>query len=137
VNIKLPKILIIAGSDSSAGAGIQADLKTASAHKVYASTVITAITSQNTTGVQSVFDIPAGVIKSQITSVMSDLGATHVKLGMLSKVESIKAVAGELAKYKDLKIVADPVMVAKGGHNLLQDDAIDYLKKAIQLKRYG
>lgn len=134
--VELPKILIIAGSDSSAGAGVQADIKTASAHKVYASTVITSITSQNTLGVQGVFDIPPEVIKSQIESVMSDIGASHIKLGMLSNIETINAVAEDLNKYPKVKIIADPVMVAKGGSKLLQVDAIENLKSKILNNAY-
>ncbi len=130
-NKKLPKILIIAGSDSSAGAGIQADLKSSSANGVYAATVITAITAQNTLGVQDVFDIPLSIITAQIKSVMDDLKPDYVKLGMLSNVDTIKVVSKKLAEYENIKIVADPVMIAKGGHSLLGKNAVKALKNNI------
>lgn len=132
----MERIIIIAGSDSSAGAGLQADLKTSFAHKIYASTIVTSITSQNTLGVQSVFDLPKEVICSQIDSVMSDLGASYAKLGMLSNTEIIEAISQKLNEYPDLKIIADPVMVAKGGCKLLQDKAINSLKENILNRAY-
>lgn len=133
---QFPKIIIIAGSDSSAGAGIQADIKTSFAHKVYASTAITSITAQNTTGVQQVFDLPAEIISAQIDSVMSDVGAKYAKLGMLSNKDIINAVADKLSEYPSLKVVADPVMIAKGGHKLLEDEAIELLKEKILQKAF-
>jgi hydroxymethylpyrimidine/phosphomethylpyrimidine kinase len=123
----IPRILIIAGSDSGAGAGIQADIKAAAANKVYASTAITAITAQNTVGVQHIFNLPTETIKHQIISVMEDIDATIIKTGMLSNSEIITMVADAIKKYKT-KLVLDPVMVSKSGAKLLQDDAIEALK---------
>lgn len=123
----IPRILIIAGSDSGAGAGIQADIKAAAANKVYASTAITAITAQNTVGVQHIFNLPVETVKQQIISVMDDIDATIIKTGMLSNAEIINMVAEAVKKYR-AKLVLDPVMISKSGAKLLQDDAIEALK---------
>lgn len=132
----IKKILIIAGSDSGAGAGIQADLKAASALGVYSSTAITSITAQNTLGVQDVFNLPENIIKDQIQSVLSDIGADVIKTGMLATKGVIQAVSEALERYKNIPLVADPVMVAKGGHKLLADDAIGHLRDKILSKAF-
>ncbi|MDX1950149.1 MAG: bifunctional hydroxymethylpyrimidine kinase/phosphomethylpyrimidine kinase [Rickettsiales bacterium] len=132
---KISKILIIAGSDSGAGAGIQADIKTAFANGVYASTAITSVTAQNTLGVQSVEHLSDGIISAQITSVLSDISADYIKTGMLANERIIKIVSKTLENY-NIPIVADPVMVAKGGYKLLEENAIDALKKYILSKAF-
>lgn len=127
---KQAKILIVAGSDSGGGAGIQADIKSASAMGVYAATAITSITAQNTMGVQAISDVPLDIVRTQIESVMEDIGAHVVKTGMLSSREIIELVAAAVNKYP-ADLVVDPVMVSKSGAKLLQDDAIDALKKKL------
>lgn len=121
------KAITIAGSDSGAGAGIQADLKTFSAWEVYASTVITAITAQNTLGVQAVHTLPAEMVTAQLDAVMSDIGADAVKIGMLSESGVIEAVAVGLQRHRLTKVVLDPVMMAKSGDRLLARDAVEAL----------
>ena len=116
--------LTIAGSDSSGGAGIQADLKTFGALGVYGASVITALTAQNTRGVTAIHDVPADFIAAQIDAVFSDLAVNAVKIGMLSQVHAIKAVAAGLARHNAQYIVLDPVMVATSGDRLLAPDAI-------------
>ncbi len=133
---KIPKILIIAGSDSGAGAGIQADMKTAFANGVYASTAITSITAQNTLGVQAVEHLSDEIISAQINSVLSDISANYIKTGMLANERIIKIVSKTLEKYSNIPIIADPVMVAKGGYKLLEDSAIEALKFHILSKAY-
>ncbi|MAJ85965.1 MAG: bifunctional hydroxymethylpyrimidine kinase/phosphomethylpyrimidine kinase [Candidatus Pelagibacter sp.] len=123
------KILIIAGSDSSGGAGIQADIKTVTSLGSYAMTAITAITSQNTTGVNSVFPIPPKEIKKQIIFTSKDIQPDAIKIGMLHSSELILSVIEALSKVKTKKIILDPVMVAKGGFKLINDKAIEVLKK--------
>src|SRR3990172_10764219 len=118
----------IAGSDSSGGAGIQADLKTFSALGVYGASVITALTAQNTRGVAAIHDVPPQFIAAQIDAVFSDLKVGAVKIGMLSQVAAIEAVAAGLARHHAKNIVLDPVMVATSGDRLLADDAIDVLR---------
>ena len=116
------KILIIAGSDSGGGAGIQADIKTITNLGGYASTAITALTAQNTLGVQGIFPIPVDFIEKQIESVLSDIGADVIKTGMLYSPDIIKLIA-DIAKQKpEIKLVADPVMVATSGDSLAGDD---------------
>jgi hydroxymethylpyrimidine/phosphomethylpyrimidine kinase len=122
-----PKALTIAGSDSGGGAGIQADLKTFAANGVYGLSVITALTAQNTVGVQGIYDIPPEFIGQQLDSVLSDIGADAAKTGMLSQPEVITVVAEKIREYKLDKLVVDPVMVAKSKDKLLQDEAIDTL----------
>ncbi len=119
----MKKVLIIGGSDSGAGAGIQADLKTVTALGVYGTTVITAITSQNTQGVQSVHAVPAASVGEQIDSVMSDIGADAVKTGMLLNYEITEVVAGKIRDYGLMNLVVDPVLRAKDGSALLAGDA--------------
>ena len=113
------KILIIAGSDSSGGAGIQADIKTVTALGSYAMTAITAITSQNTTGVASVLPLNLSEIKKQILFTCKDIKPNGIKIGMLHSSNVIASVAAALKKIKISKIVLDPVMVAKGGARLI------------------
>jgi hydroxymethylpyrimidine/phosphomethylpyrimidine kinase len=111
--INLPKVLIIAGSDSGGGAGIQADIKTATAHKVFCSSAITSLTAQNTQRVFEIFDAPTEFIRKQIEVVFDDISFDAIKIGMLSNAEIIEVVSNCLAKkYKKIPIVLDPVMVA-------------------------
>ncbi len=121
-------VLTIAGSDSGACAGIQADIKSIGANGAFASTAITAITAQNTVGVQHIFPIPVEHIIHQIYSVLSDINVHVVKIGMLHSVEVIKAVQNILQKYRTIPIVLDPVIVATSGDTLISDDAIHTLK---------
>lgn len=117
-----PVALSIAGSDSSGGAGIQADLKTFSALGVYGATVITAVTAQNTQGVHSQFAIPPQMVYDQIVSVVEDIAPAAIKIGMLSNVAIVNVVADALARY-NIPIILDPVMVSTSGHNLLSNEA--------------
>lgn len=126
------RVLVIAGSDSGGGAGIQADLKTITALGGYAATAITALTAQNTLGVQAVMPVPAGFIRQQIVSVLSDIGADAVKTGMLGGAEAVELVADMIGEFAPgLPLVVDPVMVAKGGARLLDDDAVGSLKRRL------
>lgn len=120
--------LTIAGSDCSGGAGIQADLKTFSAHGVYGMSVITAITAQNTLGVRSVQNIELPIIADQMDAIFEDIPVNSVKIGMLSNEEIIHTVATSLEKYQPRYIVLDPVMISKSGSHLLEDTAITALK---------
>lgn len=115
--------LTIAGSDSSGGAGIQADLKTFAAHGVFGMSVITAVTAQNTLGVLAVQDILPEIIAKQIEAIFEDMGADAVKVGMVSQSETIRTIAAGLRKYAPPIIVIDPVMVSKSGYHLLQPEA--------------
>jgi hydroxymethylpyrimidine/phosphomethylpyrimidine kinase len=119
----VPKALTIAGSDSGGGAGIQADLKTFSAFRVFGMSVLTAVTAQNSLGVQGVFNLPPEFVARQIDAVLSDFGADAVKIGMLSTAPTIEAVAERLRAHHQERIVLDPVMLAKSGDPLLQPDA--------------
>ena len=121
--MSIPKALTIAGSDSGGGAGIQADLKTFSAYRVFGMSVITAVTAQNSLGVQGVENLPPAFVALQLRSVLSDFGAGAAKCGMLSTAPIIEAVAATLADDPVEKLVVDPVMVAKSGDALLQPDA--------------
>ena len=123
------KILIIAGSDSSGGAGIQADIKTATCLGVYAMTAVTAVTIQNTTGVKSIFSIPANEIYNQIVFASKDIKPNAIKIGMLHSKQIIHQVSKALNEIKIKKIILDPVMVAKGGAKLISDQAINLMKK--------
>ena len=122
------KVLIIAGSDSSGGAGIQADIKTVTSLGCYAMTAITAVTAQNTTGVNSIVSIKSEEIFKQIVFTCRDIKPDAIKIGMLHSPSVIKAVISALKKIKVSKIVLDPVMVAKGGAKLITDSAIHILK---------
>ena len=126
-----PIAVTIAGSDSSGGAGIQADLKTFSALGVYGASVIAALTAQNTRGVQGIHDVPPAFVTQQIDSVFSDLSVGAVKIGMLSRPETIEAVADRLARHRARNVVLDPVMVATSGDRLLAPEAIDALRKRL------
>jgi len=123
--------LTIAGSDSSGGAGVQADLKTFSALGVYGASVITALTAQNTQGVTAIHDVPADFITAQIDAVFSDLAIGAVKIGMLSQAPAIEAVAQGLRRHNAKNIVLDPVMVATSGDRLLAADAVGALRKLL------
>ena len=121
--MSIPKALTIAGSDSGGGAGIQADLKTFSAFRVFGMSVITAVTAQNSVGVQGVFNLPPEFVGKQLDAVLSDFGADAVKIGMLSTTPIIAAVAARLRAHAQGQIVLDPVMIAKSGDPLLEPDA--------------
>ncbi|MFC0282999.1 bifunctional hydroxymethylpyrimidine kinase/phosphomethylpyrimidine kinase [Camelimonas abortus] len=121
----------IAGSDSGGGAGVQADLKTFSALGVFGASVITALTAQNTLGVQGVHDAPPEFVSQQIDSVFSDLPVKAVKIGMLSRAQTIRAVAAGLRRYGPLPVVLDPVMVATSGDRLISEDAVGTLKEEL------
>lgn len=120
---RYPIVLSIAGSDSVGGAGIQADIKAISATGSYAATAITAVTVQNTLGVEAVHPVPPEIVEAQINSVLSDIGADAVKIGMLHSAELIRGVKRSLKKFDITNIVLDPVMVSTSGHRLLQEDA--------------
>lgn len=122
------RVLTIAGSDPSGGAGIQADLKTMSACGCFGMSAITAIVDENTVGVFGVHEVPIGFVQGQIKSVLDDIGADAVKIGMLHSSELIRAVKETLLQYKIGNIVLDPVMVATSGDKLLMDEAIETLK---------
>src|SRR5262249_25925778 len=121
----------IARSDSGGGAGVQADLKTFSALRVYGAAVIAALTAQNTKGVIGIHDVPADFVTAQIDAVFSDLAVNAVKIGMLARAPVIKAVADGLARWGGDAVVLDPVMVATSGDRLLAPDAVDVLKRLL------
>ena len=123
--------LTIAGSDSSGGAGIQADLKTMIANGVYAMTAITALTAQNTTGVQGIFEVTPEFLEQQIDSVFTDIRPDAVKIGMVSSVGLIESIAKKMKQYEAENIVVDPVMVATSGSRLISEDAIGALKELL------
>ena len=125
------KILIIAGSDSSGGAGIQADIKTVTSLGSYAMTAVTAVTVQNTLGVKSVLSIPPNDIKNQIIFSSTDIRPDAIKIGMLHSSEVIKKVIESLKEIKVKRVILDPVMVAKGGAKLIDDNAIQILKEKL------
>lgn len=129
---QLPKrALTIAGSDSGGGAGIQADLKTFTALGVYGMSVITSVTAQNTVSVLGINDIPPDFVALQIDAVLSDIGADAVKIGMLSNVGIVSAVARKLAEHGQRNVVLDPVMVSKGGSVLMEEGARDAMKNEL------
>ena len=126
------RVWICAGSDSGGGAGIQADIKTVTALGCFAATAITALTSQNTKGVFNVLDIPTSFLRQQMTVVLEDIGADVIKTGMLHSAEVIRTISNTLESLGDSSsLVVDPVMVAKGGHSLLQVSAVDALKSEL------
>ena len=126
------RVLIIAGSDSGGGAGIQADIKTVSMLDAYAATAITALTAQNTEGVFGVLPIPPDFIRRQIEVVLDDIGADAIKTGMLHDVAVIETVVAVLQEHAaGIPLVVDPVMVAKGGARLIDPDALDALKRLL------
>ena len=128
LNFQLAKVLTIAGSDSGGGAGIQADIKSISANGCFAASAITAITAQNTLGVNAVEGLSIEIIEGQIDAVLSDIGANSIKIGMLHSAEVVQSVARMLRKYNIKDVVLDPVMVSTSGHKLIEDSAIEVLK---------
>jgi hydroxymethylpyrimidine/phosphomethylpyrimidine kinase len=125
--MKLPRCLTIAGSDSGGGAGIQADLKTFAALGVYGMSALTALTAQNTVGVQAIYELPADFVGLQIDSVVTDIGVDAVKTGMLANADIIAVVAAKVQEHRLPNLVVDPVMVAKSGDPLLRADAREAL----------
>ena len=130
------KVLIIAGSDSSGGAGIQADIKTVTSLGGYAMTAVTAVTAQNTTGVKSIFQINPKEIEKQILFTCKDIKPDVIKIGMLSSKKVIVSIIKSLEKIKVNKIILDPVMIAKGGAKLIKDEAIEMLKSKLIKKSF-
>ncbi len=133
--MSVPIALTIAGSDSSGGAGIEADLKTFSALGVYGACVITALTAQNTRGVFAIHDVPADVVAAQIGAVFDDLDVGAVKIGMLANASAIEVVAAALDRYRPRNVVLDPVMVASSGERLLREDALGALRRLLRRAR--
>jgi hydroxymethylpyrimidine/phosphomethylpyrimidine kinase len=125
------RVLIIAGSDSGGGAGIQGDLKTVTALGGYGMTAITALTAQDTRGVHGILDVPADFVAQQVKVVLEDIGADAIKTGMLHTASIIEAVADALLPYPDIPLILDPVMVAKGGAALLKPQALEALKRRL------
>lgn len=125
MDIKMKKILTIAGSDCSGGAGIQADIKTITAHKMYAMSAITALTAQNTTGVYGVLEASPEFVAQQLDCIFTDIFPDAVKIGMVSNARIIEVIVEKLKKYKARNIVVDPVMVSTSGCRLLNDDAME------------
>jgi hydroxymethylpyrimidine/phosphomethylpyrimidine kinase len=123
--------LTIAGSDSGGGAGIQADLKTFAAHGVYGTSVITAVTAQNTRGVTMFEAMPAALVRAQIDAVVSDIGAHAVKTGMLATATLVRTVAAAAGELRLPALVVDPVMIAKGGDRLLDEDAVEAMRSEL------
>lgn len=130
--MKMKRLLVIAGSDSSGGAGIQADIKTAQAFGVYAQTAVTAVTVQNTLGVTGAHIVPPDLVRGQIIACLSDIGADAIKTGMLGSADMVEMVARTLAEHApNIPLVVDPVMVAKGGAKLLDEAAVTVMKKLL------
>jgi len=127
----VPRAMTIAGSDSGAGAGIQADLKTFAAFGVYGTSVVTAITAQNTLGVIAVQSVDLSMISDQIDAVISDIGTDAVKIGMLASADMVELVASKLTEHELGTVVLDPVMVATSGDRLMAVDAVDSLKESL------
>jgi hydroxymethylpyrimidine/phosphomethylpyrimidine kinase len=127
----MPIALTIAGSDSSGGAGIQADLKTFAALGVYGASVITALTAQNTKGVTGIHSVPADFVTAQIDAVFGDLDVKAVKIGMVAQLPTIKAIAAALERWKAKHVVLDPVVVATSGDRLLAADAVEALRRQL------
>ena len=123
--------LTIAGSDSSGGAGIQADIKTMCANHVFATSAITALTAQNTLGVTGIMEVTPKFLGEQLDAVFTDIYPDAVKIGMVSSSDLIRMIASKLQEYKAANIVVDPVMVATSGAKLISDDAIETLKKEL------
>ncbi|MDR2408950.1 MAG: bifunctional hydroxymethylpyrimidine kinase/phosphomethylpyrimidine kinase [Bacteroidales bacterium] len=126
-----PVVLTIAGSDSGGGAGIQADLKTISALGAFGTSAITAVTVQNTLGVQAIHSIPLDILKGQIEAVMSDFSVKAIKIGMLDQPEVVSVILDAIVKYHPPYVVVDPVIVATSGDILIHDQAIDKMKKEL------
>lgn len=129
--MKYNRVLTIAGSDSGGGAGIQADIKAISALGCFATSAITAVTVQNTLGVEAVHPISLDILRGQIEAVLSDIGTDAVKIGMLHSSEVVEVVADVLQKYNIRNVVLDPVMVSTSGHRLIEESAIDTLRRVL------
>ena len=127
----MKKVLTIAGSDSGGGAGIQADIKTMTMNGVFAMSAVTALTAQNTTGVQGIYEVPPDFLAAQLDSIFTDLRPDAVKIGMVSSAPLAEAIAERLTFYKAENIVVDPVMVATSGARLIAEDAVDTLKRCL------
>ena len=127
----IPVILTIAGSDCSGGAGIQADIKTISALKGYAASVITAVTAQNTMGVQAVCPIPPDIVRAQITSVMDDLRPAAIKIGMVHNAAIVHTIAECLQNIRSRFVVYDPVMVSTSGRKLMTEDTVRTIQEEL------
>lgn len=128
---KYYRALTIAGSDSGGGAGIQADLKTFSALQCYGMSAVTALTAQNTQKVEDVYAVPPDFVRKQIQAIVNDIGVDAIKIGMLNSAEIVQAAVKEILELTNVKLVVDPVMVAKSGDKLLQDSAIEVLKEQL------
>ena len=128
---KYNRVLTIAGSDSGGGAGIQADIKAISAMGCYAASAITAITVQNTIGVEAVHAVPLEILSGQIDAVLSDIGADAIKIGMLHSAEVVNLVADKIEQYGIRNVVLDPVMVSTSGHRLIEESAIEVIKSRL------
>ncbi len=126
---KYNRVLTIAGSDSGGGAGIQADIKAISAMECYAASAITAVTVQNTIGVQVVHPVPLDILEGQIEAVLSDIGADAIKIGMLHSTEVVKIVAQKIKQYGIKNVVLDPVMVSTSGHRLIEESAVEVIQE--------
>ena len=126
-----PRVLTIAGSDSGGGAGIQADIKAISATGSYAASAITAVTVQNTLGVEDVFPVPVPYVSAQIDCVLSDIGADAIKIGMLHSAEVVLAIRDALLRNSARNIVLDPVMVSTSGHRLIEESAVEVLSREL------
>lgn len=124
----MKKVLTIAGSDCSGGAGIQADLKTIAAHKMYGMSAITALTAQNTLGVSGIMEVPKAFVEQQIDAIFEDIIPDAVKIGMVANSEIIESIADKLEEYEVTNIVVDPVMVSTSGSKLLNDEAMYALR---------
>lgn len=125
------RVLAIAGSDSGGGAGIQADIKAISAMGCYSTTAITAVTVQNTIGVQAVHPVPLDILEGQIDAVLSDIGTDVIKIGMLHSADVVNLVADKIKQYGITNVVLDPVMVSTSGHRLIEEKAIEHIKKCL------
>ena len=123
--------LTIAGSDSSGGAGIQADIKTMTVHGVYAMSTITALTAQNTTGVSGIYEVSPEFLAKQLDSIFTDIPPHAVKVGMVSSAELVQVIAQKLREYVAKKIVVDPVMVSTSGSRLISEDAVETLGREL------
>jgi hydroxymethylpyrimidine/phosphomethylpyrimidine kinase len=127
----MKQVLTIAGSDSGGGAGIQADLKAMAANGVYGLCVITSVTAQNTRGVKSAHDLPLPIIEAQLDAIFEDFEVAAVKTGMLASAQIVDLISRKLRENRAANLVVDPVMIAKSGHPLLQQDAVDHLRTAL------
>lgn len=129
--MKYNTVLTIAGSDSGGGAGIQADIKAISAMGCFATSAITAITAQNTLGVDAVHPVPLDILAAQIDAVLSDIGTDAIKIGMLHSTEVVSLVADKIEQYGITNVVLDPVMVSTSGHKLIEENAIEIMKNRL------